>query len=419
MLARFEALQNRFPEHATACTYAGEALVWSGRYQEAAAQFERAIAIDATTTWAWIGLGASALLTGDPERALAVFARGVEMCDYEGPTLFLYRAEARWAVGERAAARSDIDRALVSKPQRLSAWVLRALFDAEEGDSAHAAELCERLRTAAPGLWADAGGRGDPVPVLRAVRAMMRGNRSSSLVTYFAGDALRFGRWRRSDAPDWPLHPGAPSVRTRPQVPPGRCRSALKTAGGRGRWLACGRGCRSRLMASTIACSWLGIRRRVARDPALAAHLEEVAAVTHDLGTMRRDTGLCPSLMGLRKRWLPLVAALRAHSADPLLDALLDDVDAWCATNCWWGLARHVFASAELSEQVGEELTAVLLGRVSMPRRASEVPAWRPLLVRLRAAAGDNTVLVAYCDAILRWLAAGTAGAIRGSPAAR
>ena len=93
---------------------------------------------------------------------------------------------------------------------------------------------------------------------------------------------------------------------------------------------------------------------------------------------------------GAPERSLPLTARLRAHPDDPVPSALVQDVEAWCATLCWSGLARHVFASAELTEVAGELVHELLLHLSSTPRRPEEVRDWRPLLLRIRAAAGDK-----------------------------
>ena len=202
----YRDLQARHPDDPTPFTYQGEVLVWAGRYDEAAASFQRALALDGTTTWAWIGLGACASLGGEAAEALRIWERGVAASRFEGPTLFAYRAEAKWRLGDRTGALADLDVALRSKPQRLSAWVLRALVGLDEGASRPARVVAGAIRARAPGMWlsacaavgTDRGGL-DPVRAhLEAVLTAMRGNRSSSMVTWFdAEDRLRITWWRR------------------------------------------------------------------------------------------------------------------------------------------------------------------------------------------------------------------------------
>lgn len=202
VVARYAELQARHPDDPTPHTYCGEVLVWSGRYAAAREQFIAALGVDRTTTWAWIGLGACDLLSGDPEAALDTWTEGVAASRYEGPTLFAYRGEAWWRLGDLARATRDLDIALRDKPQRMTAWILRALVAAEEGALRPAAVVARQIRTHAPGLWIDASAEGRaPDEALRAILALLRGNRSSTMVTWFLDDAssARMVWWSR----DW------------------------------------------------------------------------------------------------------------------------------------------------------------------------------------------------------------------------
>lgn len=198
VLARFPPLQARFPDDPTPLTYHGELLVWLGRPTEAEAVFRRAIALQHSTTWAWIGLGAATLLAGDPAGAIAVLAEGAVASDYEGPTLFLYRAEAHLQLGELDAADADLAIAIASKPQRLSAWMLRARVWAARGDLSPARQVLAAIAAHAPGLATDLAHLEGEDTRLEAALGWMRGNRSSTLVCYERpGHPLRFVTWGR------------------------------------------------------------------------------------------------------------------------------------------------------------------------------------------------------------------------------
>lgn len=205
VLGRYRDLQRRHPDDPTPHTYCGEVLVWAGRYDEAIGQFRAALAVDATTTWAWIGWGAAQLLQHQPEAALRTWAEGVQASRYEGPTLFAYRGEAHLRLGQLALARADLDIALRDKPQRISAWVLRALLALDEGSSHPAKVVCAVIRARLPGLWLDACAQAglDPQALeparerLEALLTAIRGNRSSTMITWFdREDRLRIGWWR-------------------------------------------------------------------------------------------------------------------------------------------------------------------------------------------------------------------------------
>jgi tetratricopeptide (TPR) repeat protein len=199
--ADFARLQDDFPDDPTPHTYAGETLLWLGHPDEAEAAFHQALARERTTTWAWIGLGASLLLRDRVDDALAVWDEGVRVLQFEGPTLFVYRGEAHLRRGDLGAAASDLDQALVAKPERLSAWLLRALVDVGFGDVSACAVLAARVKERLPGLALDHP-HDDPVTAVRAWLVAMRGNRSSTSITWVGPTgALRFGAWGRGDRP--------------------------------------------------------------------------------------------------------------------------------------------------------------------------------------------------------------------------
>ncbi|HEY3500568.1 MAG TPA: hypothetical protein VGK73_38005, partial [Polyangiaceae bacterium] len=204
--AELASLAERFPVSPQPFCYRGELRLWLGRYAEARADFEAALARAANTRWAYIGLGASHLLEGRPERALEAFDRGAERTG-PGPTLYVYRGEARLRLGQLEPALADLERARSMNPTRLAAYVTLALASGLSGDLDRRAALLAEIGARAPGLvsaaWFELGADHPPAQLeaaseeiprfLEHLLCMLRGNRSSSLITYFTCDgALRF-----------------------------------------------------------------------------------------------------------------------------------------------------------------------------------------------------------------------------------
>jgi tetratricopeptide (TPR) repeat protein len=197
-LGELEAVALRFPESAIPLCHRGELFLWLGRYAEARRDFERAIAVERKTRWGYIGLGAVELCEGDPARALETLRRGVEeMAGTTGPSLFVYRGEANRRLGRLDEALADLERSCSETPSRLGAWVNLALACGDGGKDARRAEVMERIIAHAPGLLSDAaaavgvdifdpeirGREGERAVLLQALE-MMRGNRSSTCITY-------------------------------------------------------------------------------------------------------------------------------------------------------------------------------------------------------------------------------------------
>ncbi len=201
VLARFRALQLRHPEDPTLHTYEGETLLWLGQYEAAREAFERARQRFERTTWAWIGRGAAELMLGDPDRALATFAHGVNQSQSEGPSLFVYRGEAHLLRGDTARALHDLQQAVRRHPSRAAAWVLLASLELQQGDARRAEAVRTALTQTAPGLL-QALDPGAPLDRwLLDLRLAMRGNRSSTVHTWMtADDALRFFVWKAPSA---------------------------------------------------------------------------------------------------------------------------------------------------------------------------------------------------------------------------
>lgn len=205
VLHRFEAVLRDNPRSSKPYCYRGELLLWMGDYDAARADFERSIAIDPGTRWAYIGLGASRMFVGKLDEALAVFARGLSVAG-PGPTIHVYRGETHLRRGDIARAAEDLEIACKLNPSRISAWVNLALVREESGNREDRRAIMERLAREAPWLFHDVAtslGIGaheiSDVALLQRCLEMMRGNRSSTCITYFVGDELRIAPFDARD----------------------------------------------------------------------------------------------------------------------------------------------------------------------------------------------------------------------------
>lgn len=190
--AAIQALVAAEPDDPMARTHLGELELWCGAYGSAREAFEAALALDDTTRWAWVGLGACALLTGDPDQALAHWQHCIAHTGAAGPTLFAYRAECQRQLGNLDEADRDLAAAARTEPRRLGTWLNRALVAAARGDARPAQALATHLKALCPPLV----GEGPAPEQLEQVLVRLRGNRSSSLVTWFDEDGqLRLLPW--------------------------------------------------------------------------------------------------------------------------------------------------------------------------------------------------------------------------------
>jgi tetratricopeptide (TPR) repeat protein len=193
----FDRFFEKFPRSPLPACYRGELYLWSGDYEHARGDFELALRIKEPTRWAYIGLAAVDLMEGDPERSLATNAHGLQrMGGTTGPTLFAYRGEAYRRLGQLDRAIPDLETAVRDRPLRVGAWVNLALARHAAGDSQITREIWERLRHTAPAFTCESAREAEMVddkdaPLESIVRAlerglvMLRGNRSSSCITWF------------------------------------------------------------------------------------------------------------------------------------------------------------------------------------------------------------------------------------------
>lgn len=202
-LALFDAVLARWPRSSLPLAHRGELRLWLGDDAAARADLEAAIAVNPRTRWAYVGLTLLAARAGDPAGALAISDRGIaQMRDTVGPAVFAHRAGARRALGDLAGALADLRQAVALHPTRIGAWVELGLALGTSDDLPGLAGAWEALRARAPGLVSDAAAElglaawedmsespcpTDQLSILGRALDLLRGNRSSTCVTYVTG----------------------------------------------------------------------------------------------------------------------------------------------------------------------------------------------------------------------------------------
>lgn len=183
------------PRAAEPYNYRGEVWLYLGRPELAREEFYRALKVYDRSRWAFIGLGAVALLEGRYEEALATLDEGAERSGGHGPTAYAYRGEALWRLGHIEEALRDLTFAVKQQPRRVGAWVCLCLVRLAAGDTAGALDALRAVNTLAPGFVYDASvALGYPraelseatmQAIATELLSMLRGNRGASCVTYF------------------------------------------------------------------------------------------------------------------------------------------------------------------------------------------------------------------------------------------
>ena len=174
--------------------YRGELLLWLGRYSEALEAFS------SNSRWGFVGRAAVHVLTGQFNDAFQEF----EACEQRyspvvGATTPVYRGELFRRVGRWLEARRELEVAIEDCPSRVGARCNLVLVLLELDDLKEAREHWEYIQKQAgrllwDGVRARGGGESWPVPLeespalLECCLEMMRGNRSSSVVSYLDED---------------------------------------------------------------------------------------------------------------------------------------------------------------------------------------------------------------------------------------
>jgi tetratricopeptide (TPR) repeat protein len=196
---KFQELMAKFPEVPVLWCHRGEYYLWIGDYVSARADFHTALEIEARTRWGYIGLAGVHVVLEEWEQALDVCEQGVEMMHgTEGPSLLIYRGEAHRRLQHWGQAQQDLQRACEQRPGRLSAWINLALCMGAQGEHEQQSKHFRHVAATAPVLVHQAGrerGLGwysinnpsndDQRMILEQCLVMMRGNRSSSKISYF------------------------------------------------------------------------------------------------------------------------------------------------------------------------------------------------------------------------------------------
>lgn len=198
--ALFDAAIARWPRSSLPLAHRGELHLWLGDDARARADLEAALAISDRTRWAYVGLTLLSARTGDPAGALAISERGIAaMRGTVGPAVYAHRAGARRQLGDLAGALDDLRQAVALHPTRIGALVELALTAAAAADLPAMTAAWDDLRARAPGLVSDAAadlgrhawndryespGPEDQVAIAARALTMLRGNRSSTCVTY-------------------------------------------------------------------------------------------------------------------------------------------------------------------------------------------------------------------------------------------
>lgn len=222
------SLRESHPRAVHPLTYLGELYLWLGRYDDAFRAFDGAGRIE-RARWGSIGVLAVLVFTGHTRFArAAAFHAAQSFPPLRGSTLPVYRGILRRRIGDLEGAIEDLRAAIEVKASRIGARMELCLALRAAGRRAEALEHATAIvRDGAPILVDAAETRGidwrlEPGvlvgdDVLEAALGAMRGNRSSSLVTWID----RAGGLRVLE-PRWALEQDAKRALEPPRRAPGR-----------------------------------------------------------------------------------------------------------------------------------------------------------------------------------------------------
>ncbi len=200
--AQFDTLLATYPESPHPWCYRGELWLWKGDYDRAMADFDEGLR-NIPVRWGFVGKAAIHILRGEAEAAEAQIQICAEKFDaIPGATTHVYVGELRRRQQRFAESEYELMEGLRAKPKRHAARMNLALTLAALGRRDEAQAAWNGLWEAIPGILWEAGQiEGVPLDERTSLGAMeviaeralkmMRGNRSSHLITYFVDDAMR------------------------------------------------------------------------------------------------------------------------------------------------------------------------------------------------------------------------------------
>lgn len=206
VLRRFDALVAATPDDPMAVVHRGELRFWLGDAQGARRDFAESLRVRQGTRWGFIGQIGVYGLGGDLAMAREMARQEVAVLDSVGPSTHVYLGEALLEAGELDEAAERLDFAIDLHPTRLGAQVSRAVIAARRGEREvllrHVLGLrkvaapmlacaCDDAGVSQQAVWPDGTELGSDAvlgAVLGRARVAMRGNRSSSCLTWYGSD---------------------------------------------------------------------------------------------------------------------------------------------------------------------------------------------------------------------------------------
>ena len=196
VLERFTSLEKSWPESPHVWTFRGELLLWAGRYQEAEADFHRALRTR-SCRWGYVGLAAAALFQGKLQQTNEAFASmQAKYPPVERATTPVYqgrlaRLEQRFESAEKAFALATRE-----APSRIGAWVERGLNANSMNNHQLMAQCIAEIKRRCPALAWRAQSRNhnqqtdNPVTWLETCLQLLGANRASRMVTIVEDNQL-------------------------------------------------------------------------------------------------------------------------------------------------------------------------------------------------------------------------------------
>jgi Flp pilus assembly protein TadD len=136
-------------ETRTAASYNNEGLLWRqrGKAREAAAAYEKAIALDPENAAALANLSDLRDAEGDPERADDLLARALAAGLADGAERVIGRAIAAARAGDSSRSLALLDRAVAARPEDPGLWLFRGRYRLESRQCRPALDDFERSRS--------------------------------------------------------------------------------------------------------------------------------------------------------------------------------------------------------------------------------------------------------------------------------